>query len=704
MAEERLKYIIEFDINTAQSQIKDFDGNIIKTTNSVRALSKELNSAVNGQDGKGGMTQLKNASGGATSSVLELGRVIQDSNYGMRGMANNITQLASSLAFTAKSAGGFVATLRSLWSAILGPAGLILAISYIVKELEAAEMSSEKTNASFKKLNEGVANMNATIATSTAELEVYEKVYRQATAGSKEHTNSLKELKDLGFDPTRESIDSFIEKQKELIILQATADLYKKQLQDLVAARTDSDKLIAQANNDLAAASERLARANADLQKSKDEGKKGYELLTEITEQTNAQNAYSDAIEKVSELAEQRGNIFLNASDKEKEYKDILEEMLRFMNISTGAAATKKLKEYSAALLDLSTEFERFRNAQFQSANLTEEQRLAREYEAAKEAVEIKRLEYKDKEDERLDARLKEIDDLKITEDEKGRLIADAYNSYNSAQIQANQDMRDVMLQADLAYYAELKLLREIEANEYRRSLDDAEIEYLDFLYAQDIISKTNTLDRIDAEEKANKALTEAKIKNLEEELKAKNLSESKIQNINNQIDKLENDRTLYQQQLDIKAAQTKIAIANQVANAIMNIAGEGSTIAKGVAIAQTIWNTKQGVMNALGTITPYGPWNIAQAAAIAAMGVKNVADIIATKAPNEKSSGVSASAAGGGTTFMPDFNIVGASGTNQLASTVAGQLGEPTRAYVVYDDLRAAGEIEANAVTAAGI
>jgi len=107
--------------------------------------------------------------------------------------------------------------------------------------------------------------------------------------------------------------------------------------------------------------------------------------------------------------------------------------------------------------------------------------------------------------------------------------------------------------------------------------------------------------------------------------------------------------------------------------------------------------------MAALGS-APYGPWNIAQAAAVAAMGRKNVADILATKAPNEKSSGVSASAAGGGTTFMPDFNIVGASGTNQLASTVAGQLGEPTRAYVVYDDLRTAGEIEANAVTADGI
>ena len=150
-------------------------------------------------------------------------------------------------------------------------------------------------------------------------------------------------------------------------------------------------------------------------------------------------------------------------------------------------------------------------------------------------------------------------------------------------------------------------------------------------------------------------------------------------------------------------AVATKLAIANQVADAIINIAGEGSGIAKGVAIAQTIWNTKQGVMAALGS-APYGPWNIAQAAAVAAMGIKNVADIINTKAPNEKSSGVSTAGAGAGPTFRPDFNIVGASGQNQLASTIAGQVGEPTRAYVVYDDLRTAGEIEANAVTAAGI
>lgn len=703
MAEQRLIYTIEFNTKTAESQIKDFDGNIIKTTNSVKELSKQLNMA-SGAEGKGGMNQLKNASGGATSSVLELGRVIQDSNYGMRGMANNITQLASSLAFTAKSAGGFVQTLRSLWSAILGPAGVILAISYIVKELESAEMASEKTAGEVKNLNKDIASMNATIASSTAELETYAKVYKQATAGSKEHTNSLKELKDLGFDPTIESIDRFVEKQKELIVLEATAALYKKQLEDLVAARSDADKLIAEANNELAEASDRLSAANQKLKQAQDEKKEGYELLKEITEQTEAQNEYSNALERVSKLTEQRGNIFLNTKDKADEYKLVLEELLKITTIATSGGAAKKIKEYKAGLLDLTSELEKFANIQLQNSSLSEEQRLALEYEASKRALENKRLEYKDKEDARLDARLKEINDLKITEDEKAKLVTDAYNIYNSAQVQANEDMREVMLQADIAYYSQLRKLREEESNEYRRSLDAAEEEYLSFIYAQDVLAQTNIFDRIDAEKKANDALTKLKIDNLKEELKVKDLTAAQIQNINNQVSKLENDQVLYNQELEAKSAQAKMDVANQLADGIIAIAGEGSGVAKGVAIAQTTWNTSQAVMAALGA-APYGPWNIAQAVAVGLMGAAEIKNILATKAPHEKPAASTGGSAGrGATTFMPDFNIVGASGQNQLAATVAGQVGEPTRAYVVYDDLRNAGEIEANAVTAAGI
>jgi hypothetical protein len=372
----------------------------------------------------------------------------------------------------------------------------------------------------------------------------------------------------------------------------------------------------------------------------------------------------------------------------------------------------KSPKEFKQNILDLSSTLEAFRNTEIQNMDITEEERLRLEYEASKKSVENKVAEFQQKEKLRLDDKIKQIQDSKATEDEKARLIADANTKYNASIAQANEDLRSVMLQADIAYYSELATLRRKDTEDAKEQTNkliaanrESEYEYKEYNEQEKINAATNELNRIELQGKANETLTNLKIANLKKEALEEGKTAADIQEINNKVSRLRHDQTLAQQELDRKAAATKLAIANQVANAIINIAGEGSTIAKGVAIAQTIWNTKQGVMNALGTITPYGPWNIAQAAAIAAMGVKNVADIIATKAPNEKSSGVSASAAGGGgTTFMPDFNIVGASGTNQLASTVAGQLGEPTRAYVVYDDLRTAGEIEANAVTAAGI
>ena len=50
--------------------------------------------------------QAKDATGATTSAALELGRVVSDAPYGIRGMANNLTQLVSQMAFATKAAGG----------------------------------------------------------------------------------------------------------------------------------------------------------------------------------------------------------------------------------------------------------------------------------------------------------------------------------------------------------------------------------------------------------------------------------------------------------------------------------------------------------------------------------------------------------------------------------------------------------------------
>jgi hypothetical protein len=675
MAEEKLIYTIEFNTKTGVSQIKGLNNEVIATANSAKQLTAEIKNLQGGADGKGGMQGLTAATGGASAAALELGRVVSDAPYGIRGMANNVSQLASNILFmsqqTDKATGktiGFMGALRGIKTALGGPLGVLLLVQAVVAALDffaGGAKKAEDASNDLAKSYEEQAN----------ELQSLIRVLNDSNLSLEKRA----ELEQIIIDKVP-TVDKANTKTKEGLekLTQQVEDYVEQQM-----IRIEIDQLVSDNADELAEHRERQRVLEAvKSAESQEEQIRIIKENTNILDRLAIEAMGADGKGLIARIISGEGRYggadlaagfeaFVNeeGADAVSILQRIDELTKRLTRIKKeNGDGPKSPKEFKQNILDLSSTLEAFRNTEIQNMDITEEERLRLEYEASKKSVENKVAEFQQKEKLRLDDKIKQIQDSKATEDEKARLIADANTKYNASIAQANEDLRSVMLQADIAYYSELATLR-------RKDTEDAK-------------EQTNKLIAANREE----ALEEGK-------------TAADIQEINNKVSRLQHDQTLAQQELDRKAAATKLAIANQVANAIINIAGEGSTIAKGVAIAQTIWNTKQGVMNALGTITPYGPWNIAQAAAIAAMGVKNVADIIATKAPNEKSSGVSASAAGGGgTTFMPDFNIVGASGTNQLASTVAGQLGEPTRAYVVYDDLRTAGEIEANAVTAAGI
>lgn len=717
MAERRVKYVIEFDTKTGQTQIQGLDGKLIATANNAKQLTREINNLKGGVDGKGGMQGLSAATGGASAAALELGRVISDAPYGIRGMANNVSQLASNILYmsqqTDKTTGqtiGFMGALRGIKTALGGPLGVLLLIQAVVAALDffagGAKKAEDSTKSLTKSYVDQATELNSLIRVlgdSNLSLEKRAKLEQIIIDKVPTVNNANTKTKD-GLEKLTQQVEDYIEQQM---------------------IRIEIDQLVSDNADELAEHRERQRVLEAVKSAESQE-----EQISIIKENTNILDRLAieamgaDGKGLIARLISGEGRYgatdlaagfeaFVNEEGADavsilQRIDELTKRLTRIKKENGGGP--KSPKEFKQNILDLSSTLEAFRNTEIQNMDITEEERLRLEYEASKKSVENKVAEFQQKEKLRLDDKIKQIQDSKATEDEKARLIADANTKYNASIVQANADKNAVMLQADVAYYSELGVLRrkdtedaKKEAEDLAESLREGTLEYLDFVYAQDIQRQTNELDKIEAERAANIALTDLKVENLEREAQKKGLTAAQIQDINNQIAKTENDRTLYQEQLDIRAAQTKLAIANQVANAIIAIAGEGSGLAKGVAVAQTIWNTKQGVMAALGS-APYGPWNIAQAAAVAAMGVKNVADIIATKAPNEKSSGSSTAGAGGGTTFMPDFNIVGASGQNQLASTIAGQVGEPTRAYVVYDDLRTAGEIEANAVTAAGI
>ena len=716
MADKRVRYIIEFDTKSGEGQIKNLDGQIIKTANSAKQLSNEVKNLASGTDGKGGMQGLTAATGGASAAALELGRVVSDAPYGIRGMANNVSQLASNILFmsqqTDKATGktiGFMGALRGIKTALGGPLGVLLLIQAVVAALDffagGAKKAEDASNDLAKSYEEQANELQSLIRVlNDSNLSLEKRAELEQIIIDKVPTvnNANTKTKD-GLEKLTQQVEDYIEQQM---------------------IRIEIDQLVSDNADELAEHRERQRVLEAvKSAESQEEQIRIIKENTNILDRLAIEAMGADGEGLIARLISGEGRYgatdlaagfeaFVNeeGADAVAILQRIDELTKRLTRIKKeNGDGPKSPKEFKQNILDLSSTLEAFRNTEIQNMDITEEERLRLEYEASKKSVENKVAEFQQKEKLRLDDKIKQINESKATEDEKARLIADANAKYNASIAQANEDLRSVMLQADIAYYSELGVLRrkdtedaKQQTEELAESLRQSNLEYLDFVYAQDIARQTNQLDRIEAERNANNALTDLKIKNLEKEAQVEGLTAAQIQDINNQIAQQRHDQILYNDELERKSGQAKLAIANQVANAIIAIAGEGSGIAKGVAIAQTIWNTKQGVMAALGS-APYGPWNIAQAAALAAMGVKNVADIIATKAPHEKPSGVSGAGAGG-TTFQPDFNIVGASGQNQLAATVAGQVGEPTRAYVVYDDLRTAGEIEANAVEAAGI
>jgi hypothetical protein len=158
---------------------------------------------------------------------------------------------------------------------------------------------------------------------------------------------------------------------------------------------------------------------------------------------------------------------------------------------------------------------------------------------------------------------------------------------------------------------------------------------------------------------------------------------------------------------LDKKVKDAKIANAEQVSGAIGQlaaIAGEGTAAGKALGVASATIDTYVGANKA---IAQGGFAGIAQAIAIIATGLTNVKTILSTKVPQPNVAGIS-SGGGGSTPSVPPappaFNIVGASGTNQLADAIGGQTQQPVQAYVVANDVTSAQSLDRNIVEGASL
>ena len=179
-------------------------------------------------------------------------------------------------------------------------------------------------------------------------------------------------------------------------------------------------------------------------------------------------------------------------------------------------------------------------------------------------------------------------------------------------------------------------------------------------------------------------------------------------------------------QDAKVNAVKGGLSILGKLAGKNKALSAGLLVVEKGLAIAEVVTNTAKAIAAAKANLaaTPAvigvapNPMFAIQAAATAKSiitskiaAATSIATIAAQAIPGiggggggRGSSNIPTGGGGGAESIPPAFNIVGASGTNQLADAIGGQTQQPTKAYVVASDVSTAQELDRNIIEGASI
>lgn len=147
----------------------------------------------------------------------QLAYALDDIQYGFRGVQNNLQQLAISMGVSGPI--------------VLGITALGIGLNYLISNWDKFGDAAQKAISSAFAGNQG----------GIAQAMIFAQVMRDATVGTDQHTYALQRLKDLGYDPAKESLAEFLRLQEKKILLDATekagAELISEELGNIVKKR-----------------------------------------------------------------------------------------------------------------------------------------------------------------------------------------------------------------------------------------------------------------------------------------------------------------------------------------------------------------------------------------------------------------------------------------------------------------------------------
>jgi len=730
----------------------------------INALRKEMNAMDMSSDAfkqkSADMRQLtasmlegSSATGLHAASAMELGRVFSDMPYGIRGVANNISQLGSLMAQAAITTDaatgktiGFSGAIRGLWSSLMGPLGILLAFQVVIAAIEAFSSSTKKALDAMSEMSQ------AGVTTMTTKLSLLVKVTNDSTAA----LDTKQEMVDRANGEIK-GLNASLDENGRLTLSSA----------ERIHAMTQELMKMAKA----ASVVDMIKELNRDLIKLQIEGLKNRGFFQDVgtlflkffsKKKSIREGTWANAIVEEVAAAEEK---------LKKQLKD-LEDLLKGQDLEPfvfdpngdGGGGSKSIKDFKDKLFDL----EKFVLGLDKEMVISQEKNI-------RERLKLQQGYAEDELDLRLESfinsqRLRR--DNFIASSKSQAEIDDANNTFNKMVEQAEGEHMMALFKMKEKNVVDTKLMeedikRQFDLDSQKASLEraSAELDLMndlldekdpralavlqqkqrdvwaleDAAFEEDMARKLIKLEQegigleereflIDQERMAriadrNNAEVDMEVAKIES-IKAVKLEYiGWLSSIGSTMKKLSKDNEGLAKAAVIvekSAATAKVIASTQAANAeIMQESGAAGakSIAQGqAAVAAGGILAANPVTAAMGAAQiAAGNASIAAAAPIAASAkgriLKNnigaglaIANIWAESQGSSGDAGGGSGGSGGGNSFNPNFNVVGNSETNQLAESISGQVNEPSRAYVVYEDIQNATELNANAVESVGI
>ena len=651
MANKRI--LIDIKVTDAQAST-----NIKKTKEAVDGLAKSTEILQ-------GRTSKNKATSGLNNAILqETGRLASDAAYGFQGMANNLGQLVSLFQIAAKNSGGWGAALKDVGKSLSGVGGILIAVQLLISFLPRISAGLSKWINQTTALDEALKKSTKSFTEQISNLNVYVKKLNDTNTSEEERKNIIKnvneEYKGLNLkldennnltETSNDNLTIYIELIKQRAEMQAILDVIREK------------------------SAERTSIENSSLAESTD----WWTGLVALFKSAGT------PLEVVSNATREASNRSAQLS------QDILKliENLKIVAPNALEAGKELKKAFVAGDLDFDNEIVKSMARVSSSLAFNEELKIKIQSESQKKLARIRQQDFADRQQKRVDA-IKNDEDRAKAQIAVNASIAESQASLNAylIQIDEEKDRKINQRRVDDITKASTLLAKEMESRaEAQKSFEVSMAE--------------NEFNRFDRQKELNDIETANVIKNLELKKNAAIVAGKSTIGIEEQITNATLLNADKKKKINEDEQQAKLDTANFVGQAITAIAGEGSAVGKAVAVAMATMNTYQAVTAALGA-TPYGPWNIAQAAATAAFGFLQVKNILSTPTPGGSSSG--GGAAGGGTVNAPDFNVVGTSETSQLAQAVNGREDSIVRAYVVGSEITSQQELDRKRINTAGL